>query len=129
MWLNEDPPGQQGQGQCLSQGSLGISGGAGAGGGRGGTWSWRLVEKKLVLLLVTASLRQKTPKKDMLLPSPVPQGPGDCWVSGSVLPYEEISPLTLLFQILLLIPLRIPSHTHRPVAVVLVVLVLVTEVI
>lgn len=32
MWLNEDPPGQQGQGQCLSQGSLDISGGAGAGG-------------------------------------------------------------------------------------------------
>lgn len=125
MWLNEDPPGQQGQGQCLSQGSLGISGGAGA---RGGTWSWRLVEKKLVLLLVTTSLRQKTPK-DMLLPSPAPQGPGDCWVSGSVLPQEEISPLTLLFQILLRIPLRIPSHTHRPVAVVLVVLVLVREVI
>ena len=30
MWLNEDPPVQQGRGQCLSQGSLGISGGAGA---------------------------------------------------------------------------------------------------
>lgn len=29
MWLNEDPV-QQGQGQCLSQESLGISGGAGA---------------------------------------------------------------------------------------------------
>ena len=97
--------------------------------GRGGTWSWRLVQKKLVLPLVTASLGQKTPKEDMLLPSPAPQGPGDCWVSGSVLPQEEISPLTLLFQILLRIPLRIASHTHRPVAVVLVVLVLVTEVI
>ena len=30
MWLNEDPPVQQGWGQCLSQGSPGISGGAGA---------------------------------------------------------------------------------------------------
>lgn len=97
--------------------------------GPGGTWSWRLVEKKLVLLLVTASLRQKTPKEDMLLPSPAPHGPGDCWVSGSVLPQEEVSPLTLLFQTPLCIPLRIPSHTHRPVAVVLVVPVLVTEVI
>lgn len=97
--------------------------------GPGGTWSWRLVEKKLVLPLVTISLRQKTPKEECSSLPSAPQGPGNHWVSGSVLPQEEISLLKLLFQILIHIPLRIPSHMHRSVVVVLVVLVLVMEVI
>lgn len=59
--------------------------------GPGSTWSQRLVEKKLVVPLVTTPRRQKTHKEDMLLPSFCPTRPSNCWVSGSALPQEEIS--------------------------------------
>ena len=77
--------------------------------GPGSTWSQRLVEKKLVLPLVTTPRRQKTPKEDMLLPS-APQGPATAGSQVQRCPKRKF-PLKLLLQILLRIPLRIPSQT------------------
>ena len=101
---------------------------SGEGQGPGGAWSWRLVEKKLVLPLSPARAGRRPPRRTCSSLSSAPQGPGNRWVSGQRCPKRK-SALKLLFQILLRIPLGIPSHIHRPVAVVLVVLVLVREVI
>lgn len=85
MWLNEDPV-QQGQGQCLSQESLGISGGAGA--------REHLVTETCGKEAGASSGHHPAQAEDPQgghAPPFCPTRPSNCWVSGSALPQEEIS--------------------------------------
>lgn len=100
------------------QGSLGIRRA-----GAGGHLVMETCGKKLVLPLSPprAGRRPQGGHAPPFLPPP--QGPDNRWVSGQRCPKRK-SPLKLHSRYFFLIPLRIPSHIHRPVEVVLVVLVI-----